>query len=221
MKKIIFLASIMVAGNAPADEELVGIGGSLKFESEVDGAFESVYFEPGLGRKVALFDIGLLFYYSPEALSPDKAKSVLQFSESGVLEDDSGNVVGDRSNYMCAFVRMTDGCVVQVAEGEVCGGQWNSSSGWDASTYSNENIIFEGGPSVADLYKKYSSKRKVQLAGGKSLVSSYLQEGTSMENVFSCDPLDSSNKDVYLKLLDALQEGGDLESATKVKSLLN
>lgn len=219
MKRNFIFVIVFFLGNVSASESLRGVGGSLLFEDRLNEGFQRVVYKMASGKILNPFDVRLFFYYSLESLSPDKKKSVVQFSGKGVLEDAAGGLVEGRSSYMCAFIRMTDGCIVQVAEGEVCGGSWSDSGDWVTSIYADGKHFFEGGPSVTEIYKQYM-KKNTQLGGGARLYS-ILQEGTSIENIFACDPLQDNNKNVYFNLLKALQVDGDISEAVKLERLLN
>lgn len=219
MKRNFIFVIVFFLGNVSASESLRGVGGSLLFEDGLNEGFQRVVYKMASGEILTPFDVGLFFYYSLESLSPDKKKSVVQFSGKGVLEDATGGLVKGRSSYMCAFIRMTDGCIVQVAEGEVCGGSWSDSGDWVTSTYVDGKHFFEGGPSVTEVYKQYMKKNK-QLGGGARFYS-ILQEGTSIENILACDPLQDNNKNIYFNLLKALQVDGDISEAVKLERLLN
>ncbi len=85
------------------------------------------------------FDEGLRFYKpGANSLSPDRQYSIVSFSAEGGVDDSSG--VSVLTEYLCAFVRMKDGCVVHVAQDAVCGGEWHRlTSG--PSTLNRSSII--------------------------------------------------------------------------------
>jgi hypothetical protein len=219
LKNHIFIF-VFFLGQASAGESLRGVGGSLLFENRLNEGFQRVVFKTPSGEIFAPFDTGLLFYYSLESLSPGKTKSVVQFSGQGILEDMAGRPVEGRSIYMCAFIRMTDGCIVQVAEGEVCGGSWSDSGDWITSTYADGKHFFDDGPGIAEIYKQYMKKKTAQPDSEVKLYS-LLQEGTSIGNIFACDPLQDNNRSVYFDLLEVLQVDGDLSVAGKLERFLN
>lgn len=218
LKNYIFIVAFFL-GKASASEDLRGVGGSLLFENRLNEGFQHVVFKTPFGKTFAPFDTGFLFYYSLDSLSPDKTKSVVQFSGQGILEDATGVPIEERSIYMCAFIRMTDGCIAHVAEGEVCGGSWSDSSDWTTFAYVDGQNFFDDSPSISEIYKQYMEKNTQP--GSEVRLYSLLQEGTSIENIFACDPLQDNNRTVYFNLLEALQVDGDLSEAGKLERFLN
>ncbi|WP_175681878.1 hypothetical protein [Burkholderia cenocepacia] len=148
------------------------------------------------------------------SLSPDKQYSIVNFSAEGDLADSSG--VSVHSEYLCAFVRMNDGCVVHVAQGAVCGGEWRLPHQWSVSI----EPIFDNPPNATDIYAAYSSKHKTGYQISQPPILAYLAEGTSFDNLLACDPPRARNRSSYLKLLAKLQRDGDAENANKLKKAL-
>ncbi|MGU7770290.1 hypothetical protein ACV229_08915 [Burkholderia sp. MR1-5-21] len=163
----------------------------------------------------APFDEGLKFYEpGTNSLSPDKQYPIVNFSAEGDLDDSSGASV--HSEYLCAFVRMKDGCVVHVAQDAVCGGEWRPPHQWSV----NIESIFDNPPNAADIYAAYSSKHKSGYQISQPPILAYLTEGTTIDNLLACDPPVSGNRNAYSKLLVQLQRDGDTENAAKLKKIL-
>ncbi|WP_285960489.1 hypothetical protein [Pseudomonas tohonis] len=218
LKNYIFIV-VFFLGKASASEDLRGVGGSLLFENRLNEGFQHIVFKTPFGKTFAPFDTGFLFYYSLESLSPDKTKSVVQFSGQGILEDATGVPIEERSIYMCAFIRMTDGCIAHVAEGEICGGGWNDQVTGPLPHMLMVKIFSTIAPASARFTN--NTWRKNTQPGSEVRLYSLLQEGTSIENIFACDPLQDNNRTVYFKLLEALQVDGDLSEAGKLERFLN
>ncbi|WP_321859732.1 hypothetical protein [Burkholderia cenocepacia] len=138
----------------------------------------------------------------------------MNFSAEGDLADSSG--VSVHSEHLCAFVRMKDGCVIHVAQGAVCGGDWRPPHQWTI----NIEPIFDNPPNAADIYAAYSSKHKTGYQISQPPTLAYLAEGTSFDNLLACDPPSTDNKSAYSKLLVQLQRDGDTENADKLKKAL-
>ncbi|MGU7839184.1 hypothetical protein ACV22V_06905 [Burkholderia sp. AW33-5] len=138
----------------------------------------------------------------------------MNFSAEGELADSSG--VSVHSEYLCAFVRMKDGCVVHVAQDALCGGEWQSPHQWSI----NIEPIFNNPPNAADIYAAYSSKHKNGYQISQPPILAYLAEGTTFDNLLACDPPSAGNRSVYSKLLVKLQRDGDAEDAAKLKKIL-
>lgn len=162
------------------------------------------------------FDEGLRFYKpGANSLSPDRQYSIVSFSAEGGVDDSSG--VSVLTEYLCAFVRMKDGCVVHVAQDAVCGGEWHPPHQWSI----NIEPIFDNPPNSADTYAVYASKYKGGYQVSQPPILAYLAEGTTFDNLLACDPPNAGNRSAYSKLLVQLRGDGDTENAAKLKRILS
>lgn len=166
-----------------------------------------------------MFDVGLNFNYhrqfDVDNISPDKAYAVVHFSETGEHEERMSKV------YLCAFVRMSDGCVVRVAAGEQCGGGWSAPSQWLSPLSTNGYDLTQEVPSVDRVYKDYALGRKDLTKVSSPKILSYLLEGTTFDNVLTCDPPGNGNKKVYASMLELLERDGDAYNFLKLRTILN
>ncbi len=187
----------------------------LQHTNSGQDAYQALHFKRPDGTVFTPFDEGLRFYEpGMNSLSPDKQYSIVNFSAEGDLADSSG--VSVHSEYLCAFVRMNDGCVVHVAQDAVCGGEWRLPHQWSVSI----EPIFDNPPNATDIYAAYSSKHKAGYQISQPPILAYLAEGTSFDNLLACDPPRARNRSSYLKLLAQLQRDGDAENANKLKKAL-
>lgn len=197
---------------------LDGQHGSLIYTDKKNGDYHSVVFKAESGRVIRPFDFGISYSFDSDQLSPDKSYSVVNFSESGVL--DSGGRGDNYSLYLCAFVRMSDGCVAAVESGEQCGGGWISPNRWVSPLGDANGVLFNEPPSVEETYKNYLSGRKDRSQVSNPKVMDYLLEGTSFQNLLVCDPPNERNKSAYNSLLIKLRHDGDEENAKAVEGAL-
>lgn len=192
--------------------------GNLIFANGTNGTYNSLYYENSKGVRLDLFDSGLTFEYVEGAsrhLSPNRMYFFVSFSETGSIEDDASAAV-ERKEYMCAFVRMSDGYVVQVDSGGVCGGKWDTTSRWiglDGSSMKDLNI---GQPTVTKIFGDYSSRIKDASVSSSPRIMKYLPEGTAFDNLLACDPVGPRNQRYYKGLLKLLRRDGDSINAGKV-----
>lgn len=122
---LLLLAALSVSSSHAQTTLASGSGGSLVFSGGKDGAYASLVYKDRQGKMLHVFQDGMSFNYeksSAEELSPDKKYFFVNFSEQGDLEDSSGQA-SESDEYMCAFVRMENGCVETVETGQVCGGK--------------------------------------------------------------------------------------------------
>ncbi|UVE67611.1 hypothetical protein L2Y90_26145 [Burkholderia pyrrocinia] len=209
----LFLAVLSACVHAQVNES--GESGILEYANRGHDAYRSLRFKRLDGTMSAPFDEGLRFYEpGTNSLSPDKQYSVVNFSAEGELADSSG--VSVRSEYLCAFVRMKDGCVVHVAQDALCGGEWQAPHQWSV----NIEPIFDNPPNATDIYAAYSSKHKNGYQTSQPPILAYLAEGATFDNLLACDPPREGNRSAYLKLLVQLQRDGDAENAAKLKEIL-
>ncbi|WP_131723243.1 MULTISPECIES: hypothetical protein [Burkholderia] len=209
----LFLAVLSVCVRAQVN--VPGESSVLEYANRGHDAYQSLRFKRKDGAMFAPFDEGLRFYEpGTNSLSPDKQYSVVNFSAEGELADSSG--VSVRSEYLCAFVRMRDGCVVHVAKDAICGGEWQPPHQWSV----NIEPIFDNPPNAAEIYAAYSSKHKNGYQTSQPPILAYLVEGTTFDNLLACDPPSAGNRSAYSKLLVQLQRDGDTEDAAKLKKIL-
>ena len=149
------------------------------------------------------------------SLSPDRQYSIVNFSSEGDLADSSS--VSVYSQYMCAFVRMKDGCIVHVAQDAVCGE--NGSRPTSGPLTLNRSSLIH--PMQPILHAAYTSKYKSGSQVSQPKITAYLAEGTTFDNVLACDPPNADNKNVYLKLFAKLQRDGDTQNAARLKRILS
>ncbi|WP_306716771.1 hypothetical protein [Burkholderia dolosa] len=211
----IFLFWAVLSACVQAQVSLPDESSVLEYTNRGNNAYRSLRFKRPNGTMFTHFDEGLRFYESgTNSLSPDKQYSIVNFSAEGDLADSSG--VSVHSEYLCAFVRMKDGCVVHVAQDAVCGGEWRPPHQWSV----NIEPIFDNSPNAADVYAAYSSKHKSGYQTSQPPVLAYLAEGTTFDNLLACDPPSASNRSAYSKLLIQLQRDGDTENTVKLKKIL-
>lgn len=192
--------------------------GALMYSDESDGAYNSLVFRNRDGRIVRAFDVGLKYGFYGDQLSPDKSYSVVNFSESGVLSGDGESKSYDI--YLCAFVRMSDGCITAVESGEQCGGEWISPSRWVSPLGDGNESLFNSPPSIEKVLKDYNSGRKDRSQISNPKVMAYLLEGTSFQNLLVCDPPGVSNKSSYEEFQSKLRRDGDAVNAKALEDAL-
>jgi len=199
-----------------AQASVPGGSGSSEYVNGGHNGYRSLRFKAADGTTFTPFDEGLRFYKSDaNSLSPDRQYSIVSFSAEGDLDDSNGASM--HTEYLCAFVRMKDGCVVHVAQDAVCGGEWHPPHQWSVDT----EPIFDNPPNAADTYAAYTSKYKSGSQISQPPILAYLSEGTTFDNLLACDPPNVGNRGVYSKLLAQLQGDGDTENATKLKKILS
>ena len=215
IRRLLFLFSAVLPAFVQAQVSVSSELSVLQYANLERDAYQALYFKRSDGAMFTPFDEGLRFY-EPDAnsLSPDKQYSIVNFSAEGDLADSSG--VSGHSEYLCAFVRMKDGCVVHVARDAVCGGEWRAPHHWSI----NIEPIFDNSPNAADIYAAYSSKHKTGYQISQPPILAYLAEGTSFDNLLACDAPSAYNRSAYLKLLVQLQSDGDAENAGKLKNAM-
>ncbi|WP_177314372.1 hypothetical protein [Burkholderia ubonensis] len=211
----IFLLLAVLSACVQAQVSGSGEPSVLEYTNRGHNAYRSLRFKRPDGTMFTPFDEELRFYEpGTNSLSPDKQYSIVNFSAEGDLADSSG--VSVHSEYLCAFVRMKDGCVVHVAQDAVCGGEWRPPHQWSV----NIEPILDNPPNAADIYAAYSSKYKSGYQTSQPPILAYLAEGTTFDNLLACDPPSAGNRSDYSKLLVQLQRDGDTENAAKLKKIL-
>ncbi|NTZ04620.1 hypothetical protein FCJ61_10955 [Burkholderia metallica] len=215
IRRSLFLFLAVLLACVQAQVSVSGELSVLQYSSRRHDAYQALHFKRPDGTMFTPFDEGLRFYEpGTNSLSPDKQYSIVNFSAEGDLADSSG--VSVHSEYLCAFVRMKDGCVVHVAQDAVCGGEWRPPHQWSV----NIEPIFDNPPNAADIYAAYSSKHKTGSQVSQPPILAYLAEGTAFDNLLACDPPSAGNRSAYSKLLVQLQRDGDTENANKLKKTL-
>ncbi|MGF6098834.1 hypothetical protein [Pseudomonas sp. 18175] len=216
---VLFLFCLMVSFRLVAASNQ-STAGTLVYSDGVGQEFRSLDYKTRSGRVLKIFDEGLRFSYDSQhdkAISPNKAYSVVHFSEEGVGESDAR----PDTKYLCAFVRMVDGCVVNVSAGEQCGGEWSTSSLW-LSQQSNSGYDFSNdSPTVEGVYRDYMSGRKDQFKVTTPRVLAYLLEGTTFDNILACDPPSNLNIKTYNEMLMSLERDGDSHNFLKLRNALD
>lgn len=201
-----------------------GVSGSLVYSGGSDGNYLSLVYKAESGSILRVFDEGLSFSfdsrYDVNNLSPDKTYSVVHFSESGDLGSDAGTH-GVDTKYLCAFVRMSNGCVVSVEVGEQCGGEWSGASQWRSSNSSTNDYLLKNTLTVDKIYKDYASGRKDLIQVSSPRVLAYFAEGTAFDNLLACDPPRKGNKKSYDNLLKLLQHDGDTNNVAKLRAAMS
>lgn len=196
-----------------------GESGSLIYSDGIDGDFNSLVYKTNSGNILRIFDEGLSFNYESlddaNNVSPDKTYSVVHFSETGVDEQNRIEKI-----YMCAFVRMNDGCVINVESGEQCGGEWSGARHWSSSINSVSDYSFKEAPTVSKIYKDYESGFKDLNQISSPRIRAYFLEGTTFDNLLVCDPPHDANKKTYTDMLALLQRDGDTKNTEKLKAAL-
>ncbi|AIO30284.1 hypothetical protein DM39_6854 [Burkholderia cenocepacia] len=214
--KSIFILLLILSTYVRGEASVPGESSALEYVSGSGDVYRSLRFRRSDGTMFTPFDEGLSFYKpAANSLSPDRQYSIVNFSVQGDLGDSSGTSV--QTEYLCAFVRMKDGCVIHVAQDATCGGEWHPPHRWSI----NIEPIFDNPPNAADVYSGYSSKHKRGHQVSQPPILAYLAEGTTFDNLLACDPPNSENRSVYSKLLIQLQREGDAENATKLRKGLS
>ncbi|MFJ3261736.1 hypothetical protein ACIPK7_15890 [Pseudomonas sp. NPDC086581] len=213
-----FFGLLLMANGALA-ASLDGPQGSLVYSNKSGGDYHALVFKGESGDLVRPFDVDINYSFDSDQVSPDKSYSVVNFSESGVL--DSGSRSEAYDVYLCAFVRMSDGCITAVESGEQCGGEWVPPNRWVSQMGGETESLFNSPPSIEKTYKEYSAGRKEGSQISNPKVMSYLLEGTSFQNLLVCDPPSESNKSSYKDLLTKLRRDGDVVNVKALEDTLN
>jgi hypothetical protein len=214
--KYLFVLLAILSTCAQAQVSASGESGALEYTNGGQNGYQSLRFKRPDGTMLSPFDEGLKFgKLGANSLSPDRQYSVVNFSAEGDLDDSRG--VSVYSEYLCAFVRMKDGCIVHVAQDAVCGGEWHPPHQWSI----NIEPIFDNPPNAAHIYAAYTSKYKSGSQVSQPAISAYLAEGTTFDNLLACDPPNAGNRNTYSKLLVQLQRDGDAENTAKLRKILS
>lgn len=221
-----FLMSLMISLAFPQARasDVDSALGSLIYSAASDGGFSSLVYRARSGSVVRAFEDGLVFNYDDafreSYLSFDNSYSVVHFSMSGELSGDGGTERLIHKMYLCAFVRMSDGCVVSVDVGEQCGGEWRGPKQWSSSLSSTNKSLLATAPNIESIYKSYASGRKDKSQVFSPKIHAYFLEGTTFDNVLACDPPSEANKMTYIDLLIQLQRDGDVNNFKKLREVL-
>ncbi|QEO27212.1 hypothetical protein [Xanthomonas translucens] len=216
MKKILALAFLSVTSVAQSQPlKLEGQFGTLVYSNKKSETYDSIVYEKKQGGRVKPFEDSLIFTPEAQDLSPDRSYAVVNFSEHGNLE--GGGKVIEQSKYMCAFIRMSDGCVVRVEEGEICGGTWENPSKWTTPGKNGKVDLESSTPKAVKIYSAYASGHKDGSQVSVPRILAYLPEGTTIDNLLACDPPTDSNAQTYSNFFMLLKRDGDIENAEKVR----
>lgn len=210
------LIVLLLLTNKVLAASIDGESGSLIYSNKEGGNYHSLVFKAKSGELVKPFDVGLNYSFDGDRLSPDKSYSIVNFSESGVLDSGRDDAAA-HGLYLCAFVRMSDGCITAVESGEQCGGEWVAPNRWSSTPGSSNDSLFNEAPSIAKFYKAYLSGQRNRSRVSNPRVISYLLEGTSFQNLLACDPPNEGNKGVYGDLKVQLKRDGDIASAEAIE----
>jgi hypothetical protein len=219
MRSIILLFWAVLTSTKLMATTIQGVSGLLLYSDGVDGDYKSLVYKTNAGSILRIFDEGLSYNYNSKYdagnLSPDKAYSVVHFSEMGEEYEGRSNTI-----YLCAFVRMSDGCVVNVSAGEQCGGGWVAPSLWRSSLSINGYDLTKDLPTVDKVYKGYASGRKDLIQVSSPRVLAYFLEGTTIDNLLACDPPRDVNKKIYSDMLMLLESDGDASNFLKLRTIM-
>ena len=221
MRSLVLLFVVALTSIQSWAASIQGVSGSLVYSGGTDGNFNSLVYKDKSGNILRVFDEGLNFNYDSRYdasnLSPDKTYSVVHFSESGVLSGDAGT----HTMYLCAFVRMSDGCVVSVETGEQCDGEWSGARQWHSSISNTSDYLLKNAPTVDKIYKDYASGRKDLTQVSSPRILAYFSEGTTFDNLLACDPPREANKKTYADLLTLLQRDDDANNFAKLRTIIS
>jgi len=192
--------------------------GELVFSDGANGSYKSLFYKNHKGKRFDIFDSGLEFNYiegSDFYLSPDKTHFFVNFSEIGSIEDGI-SPANESREYICAFVRMSDGCVVHVDSAGVCGGEWKGSGEWIGADGFSIGNLDANQTTAKKIYFKYLSGFKDASISSSPKVLKYLPEGTAFDNLLACDPVSPRSQKSYEKLLKLLRRDGDSIDVKKI-----
>lgn len=225
MRSLVLLFVVALTSIQSWAASIQGVSGSLVYSGGTDGNFNSLVYKDKSGNILRVFDEGLNFNYDSRYdasnLSPDKTYSVVHFSESGVLSGDAGTQQDVHTMYLCAFVRMSDGCVVSVEAGEQCDGEWSGARQWHSSISNTSDYLLKNAPTVDKIYKDYASGRKDLTQVSSPRILAYFSEGTTFDNLLACDPPREANKKTYADLLTLLQRDDDANNFAKLRTIIS
>lgn len=197
------------------------LAGSLIY---LDKKGEKLAYKSDSGKIKYIFDQDLTFYYSANDagdISPNGAYSIVQFSESWQGTDEQGENPLSQEKYLCAFVRMKDGCVTGVGSGDECDGEWTESDRWKSTTGENPRALMERSPDIEKVYNNYKLGLDDLNKTSSPRLLSYLPEGTSVENLAVCNPRNESNEKVYRQMMTLLMQDNDLCSHSRLSKLFS
>jgi len=222
MKYSIFSLIVIFGGaNATADQ-ITGLSPRLEYETR-EGDNLLIY-KSAKGETYKVFDHGLNFHYNLKDQSShnstDGLYSIIPFSEIGTQEIDDDNDTSSNPQevtfYLCAFIRLSDGCITRTETGEQCGGEWGDGHTWHSRLYRDNSYLFESNTTAENVYRDYSSRRLDSIIVSSPRILAYLMEGTAFDNLLTCDPPTTKNVQTYIELRDALQADGDMENSGKI-----
>lgn len=214
--KISVLVFFVILISTPLRAAVVkGEVGSLVYSDGVDGDFNSLVYENKSGPILRVFDEGLNFNYDSRydsgSMSPGKTHSVVHFSETGY-----GLQQKSETRYLCAFVRMSDGCIVNVEAGDDCDGQWSESERWISSSGNVRDDFLKNAITSSEVYENYRSGIRDSTRVSTPRILAYLSEGTAFDNLLACDPPGLGNMETYTAMLRLLTRDGDTENSEKL-----
>jgi hypothetical protein len=214
---LLFLFVLTCSGVRAANTQ--DASGSLVYSDGTDGNFKSLVYQSTAGKIFRVFDKGLSFSYDSRYdagnLSPDGAYSVIHFSEAWENTERMSSI------YLCAFVRMADGCVVNVSTGEQCGGEWGVFSQWQSPLTITGYELTNNVPNINKVYEDYASGRKDLTQVSSPRVLAYFLQGTTLDNLLACDPPRNANREVYSEMLSLLERDGDANNFATLRSAMN
>jgi hypothetical protein len=191
---------------------------NLIFSDGINGTYSSLFYQKSRKERLDIFDSGLTFQYVEQEdpyLSPNRMYFFVNFS-SDVATDDDETAGGGVKEFMCAFVRMSDGCVVRVDTGQICGGKWETTSRWVGLDGSSVGDLGINHVTAGKVYSDYSLHTKNAPVSSLPRILKYLPEGTAFDNLLACDPVSHINRETYEELLKLLRRDGDSTNAKKV-----
>jgi hypothetical protein len=188
-----------------------GPSGDLILSGKHGNAYKDIVFKDRSGVIHKLFQ-GRYTYEDEgsKALSPDKKFYMVTQNESGVATSGSG-ASEEHEVSSCAFIDTRNGCVVKKETGEYCGGTWSGDHGWprlDGEIRPIDSSV----PSASKLLSAYKNSIQTQKE-----FKSFIKYGVTVDNIMSCDPVKSNNKDSYKEIANALDRVGDVKDADGIK----
>lgn len=207
---------IILSSNSTIASELPTQHGSLIFADPVGDAYHTLSYRAPSGTVKRPFLAGLRYQDDNVTFSTDQSYATVNFSEPGEGPD---GAIG--AMYLCAFVRMNDGCVIEVHQDNICGGIWTGTSTW---TYNKNKPIEVSEIKPQDpsqLLESYRSGYRRDSQSNGSEISAYVTEGTTLENSLICSSRSATEEKTLAELADQLEEDKDLESASQIRTFLD
>jgi len=178
------------------------------------------------GSRIPLFPMeffvamnGLIFSGSnAPKISPSGKYAVLDVFRTGVVDPGPSGMAEGSSRQYCPVINTASGCLISMQTGELCGGNWSTTTDmWVVTGFkynATKPMIQSEFSRSNELWGQFLESMRIN---GAANIKQYIIDNLGVENIMACEPPTIANKKYFTLIARQLRKEGDSADASYIE----